>query len=58
MLSTTACHDGAMKTMLDDMAVYFEVNNGKFDQAYYDKLQNCLASDNDTILPQSQERAW
>ena len=23
--------DSAMKTMLDDMAVYFEVDNGKFD---------------------------
>ena len=29
---------GAMKTMLDDMAVYFDVNNGKFDQVFYDKL--------------------
>ena len=44
--------------MLDDMAVYFKVDNGKFDQTYFDKLQKCFAKDGDTLLPQSQEHAW
>lgn len=47
-----------MKIMLDDMAKYFDVNGGKFDQVYYDKLQKCFVDNGDELLAESQKSAW
>ena len=44
---------GAMKVMLDDMAEYYKVNGGKYDQKYFDKLVTCMQSDQDDLLLKS-----
>jgi hypothetical protein len=50
LAATVSASSDPMKDTLDNMAKYFDVNGGKFDPVYYDKLTECFAKDNDTIL--------
>ena len=39
-----------MKTMLDDMAIFYNINEGKFNESYYEKLVSCMGEYDDKIL--------
>jgi len=47
-----------MKTMLDNMNVFYNENQGKFNESYYEKLVSCMGEYDDKILLNAQNNAW
>ena len=47
-----------MQKMLDDMEVYFHGKGSTYDPVYFQKLNECMAKYDDTILVDSQNNAW
>lgn len=43
-----------MHTMLDDMALFYNIHQGKFNETYFDKLVTCMGAYDDKILLKAQ----